>query len=150
MRCGRVEVGDFVRIDKSFAVGNVVVSSSTIATSVWQTQPAPLTSFGTLVSDVWANGTRTFTGAGLTSGSLATQSDILTASSSLACNNPNCRLEFRVHAHLRHLEHWFPTSGLTVLVPLPSGGSITTADVWSYATRRLSDATLILAHCNCS
>ena len=141
MRCGRVEVGDFVRIDKSFAVGNVVVSSSTIATSVWQNATRSLTSFGTLVSDVWANGTRTLTGAGLTSGSLATQSDILTASSSLAATIPTAVWSSGTRS--------LTTFGTLVsdvwangTRTLTSGGSITAADVWSYATRRLSDATL--------
>ncbi len=141
MRCGSAAVGDLVQLDKSFAVGDIVVSSSTIATSVWQNATRSLTSFGTLVSDVWANGTRTLTGAGLTSGSLATQADILTASSSLAATIPTAVWSSGTRS--------LTTFGTLVsdvwangTRTLTSGGSITAADVWSYATRRLSDSTL--------
>ncbi len=55
-----------------------------IATAVWSASTRSLTTFGTLVADVWTNTTRTLTGAGLDSGSLATLSDVQTATSSLA------------------------------------------------------------------
>lgn len=54
------------------------------ATAVWTTGTRTLTGLGTLAADVWTNGTRTLTGAGLDTGSLATLSDVQTASSSLA------------------------------------------------------------------
>ncbi len=54
------------------------------ATAVWASGTRSLTTFGTLVADVWTNTTRTLSGAGLDSGSLAVQSDVTTASSSLA------------------------------------------------------------------
>src|SRR3989338_7991151 len=55
-----------------------------VATAVWASSTRSLTTFGTLVADVWTNTTRTLTGASLDSGSLATLSDVQTASSSLA------------------------------------------------------------------
>ncbi len=80
--------------------------AATIPTAVWSTSGRTLSDFGTLVADVWDNGTRTITGgaattsllasdvwsyatrnltdATLTSGSLALQSDVTSASSSLA------------------------------------------------------------------
>lgn len=57
---------------------------ATIPTSVWTSASRSLTTFGTLVSDVWANGTRTLTAGTLDTGSLATLSNLTTASSSLA------------------------------------------------------------------
>ncbi|MBU1348752.1 hypothetical protein KJ781_01635 [Patescibacteria group bacterium] len=53
-------------------------------TAVWSASTRTLTGFGTLVADVWTNTTRTLTGANLDSGSLATLSDVQTATSSLA------------------------------------------------------------------
>jgi len=84
MSCGTVMGGDLVKMDKSFVVGATVVSTTTLANSVWTSTTRTLTSFGTLVSDVWSNSVRTLTGASLDTGSLATQSDVVTASSSLA------------------------------------------------------------------
>ncbi len=92
--------GDTLTIDKSFQVDPVPASvpdTTSIATAVWGfsgktldsfgTLPADIWSystrtvssigsFGTLIADVWANATRTLTGAGLTSGDLATKSDL--------------------------------------------------------------------------
>jgi len=68
----------------------LTASSSLFATlpaSIWSFSSRTLTSFGTLVADtasaVWTAITRTLTGAGLDSGSLATQSYIDTATSTL-------------------------------------------------------------------
>ncbi len=73
---------------------NAVVSqasSSLFATlpgAIWSFSGRTITSFGTLVADtalaVWSSITRTLTGATLDSGSLATLSDVQTATSSLA------------------------------------------------------------------
>src|SRR3989344_594474 len=61
---------------------------ATIPSAVWSFSGRALDSFSTLVADiataVWANITRTLTGANLDSGSLATLSDVQTATSSLA------------------------------------------------------------------
>jgi len=69
----------------------LTASSSLFATlpaTIWSFSGRTLTSFGTLVADtasaVWTSVSRTLTGAGLDSGSLATLSDIQTATSSLA------------------------------------------------------------------
>ena len=60
---------------------------ASLPSAIWSFSGRTLTSFGTLVADttsaVWASATRTLTGAGLTSGSLATQSYIDTATSTL-------------------------------------------------------------------
>ncbi|QQG41631.1 MAG: SH3 domain-containing protein [Candidatus Woesebacteria bacterium] len=92
--------GDTLKIDKSFQIDPVPASvpdTNSIATAVWGfsgktldsfgTLPADIWSystrtvssigsFGTLIADIWANATRTLTGAGLTSGDLATKSDL--------------------------------------------------------------------------
>ncbi len=57
-----------------------------VATAVWSAGTRSLTTFGSLVADVWSAGTRTLTGAGLSSGSLATQADVTSASSSVSAN----------------------------------------------------------------
>ncbi len=69
----------------------LTASSSLFATlpaTIWSFSGRTLTSFGTLVADtasaVWTSVSRTLTGAGLDSGSLATLSNITTATSSLA------------------------------------------------------------------
>lgn len=106
MACGTAGV-DLVIVDKTFtviptttttndAIAASVWNSSTrslttfgslvtdVVTAVWSSSTRSLTTFGTLVADIWTNGTRTLTGAGLGSGSLALQSDVITASSSLS------------------------------------------------------------------
>ena len=58
--------------------------TATLPASIWNYSTRTLTSFGSLVSDIWSATTRTLTGAGLDSGTLATQSYIDTATSTLA------------------------------------------------------------------
>lgn len=65
-------------------ISSVASSVSGIPAAVWAAGGRTLSSFGTLAADVWSSGTRTLTGAGLDTGSLATQSDVQTASSSVA------------------------------------------------------------------
>jgi len=61
---------------------------ATLPATIWSFSSRTLTSFGTLVADtvagVWSAGTRLLTGASLDSGSLATQSYIDTATSTLS------------------------------------------------------------------
>jgi len=66
-------------LDKTFQVKNdvSVPSTSDIAAAVWGYSNRSLTTLGTFVSDIWNNTTRTLTGGGLTSGSLATKSDMV-------------------------------------------------------------------------
>ncbi len=59
---------------------------ASVASAVWSAGTRSLTTFGSLASDVWSAGTRTLTGAGLTSGSLATQSDVNNASTTINAN----------------------------------------------------------------
>ncbi len=65
----------------------VLSASSSLPSTIWSFTGRTLNSFGTLVADtataVWTAIARTLTGAGLSSGSLATQSDINTATSTL-------------------------------------------------------------------
>jgi hypothetical protein len=82
--CGSVPTGDLVKMDKTFIVGATIVSTTTLASSVWTSTTRTLSSVGTLVSDIWNNSVRTLTSATLNSGSLSTQSDVLSASTSLA------------------------------------------------------------------
>ena len=79
--------GDTLTIDKSFevvAAASTPASSSDIASAVWGYSTRTVSSFGTLIADIWANATRTLTGADLTSGKLASQSDITAVSDKVA------------------------------------------------------------------
>lgn len=73
--------GDTLSIDKSFQVNDAATSTASvdtasIAEAVWGYSSRTVSSFGTLIADVWANATRTLTGGGLSSGNLATQDDV--------------------------------------------------------------------------
>lgn len=61
------------------AIQTIIPTSSDIASATWNYSTRTLSSFGNLVSDIWDNATRTLTGAGLSSGSLATKSDVESA-----------------------------------------------------------------------
>lgn len=69
--------GDNLSIDKSFQVNAASTTDTNgIASAVWNYSTRTVSSFGTLIADIWANATRTLTGVGLTSGQLATQGDV--------------------------------------------------------------------------
>ncbi len=72
----------------SSVVSQILSSITSIPANVWGYSSRTLSSFGSLVADttssVWSAVSRTLTGSGLDSGSLATLSDIQTATSSLA------------------------------------------------------------------
>lgn len=55
-----------------------------LVSDVWTNPTRTLSGFGTLVADIWANATRTLTGAALSSGSLATKSNVDTVSTDVA------------------------------------------------------------------
>jgi hypothetical protein len=82
--------GDTLSIDKSFQV-NAASSSdpNAVASAVWNYSTRTVSTFGSLISDVWANTTRTLTGAGLSTGSLATKSDVTNISSGTTNNTTN-------------------------------------------------------------
>lgn len=67
-----------LKLDKSFEVAAVAstLSADDISAAVWGYSDRTLSSFGSLVSSIWENGTRTLTGAGLSSGSIATKADV--------------------------------------------------------------------------
>lgn len=69
------------------ALQNAVPSASDVASSVWGYSSRTLSGFGTLVSDIWANSTRTLTGADLSSGSLATKTDVTGSTTITNINN---------------------------------------------------------------
>lgn len=70
--------GDTVKIDKTFEVKEASTTDpTTIASAVWSYSSRTISSFGTIISDFWNNTTRTLTGTGLSSGQLATQSDVI-------------------------------------------------------------------------
>jgi hypothetical protein len=66
------------------SLSSAIASIASVPANVWAYSSRTLTSMGTLVADVWSAAARTLTGAGLDSGSLATQSDVQTASTSVA------------------------------------------------------------------
>ncbi|MBP9716732.1 MAG: SH3 domain-containing protein [Candidatus Levybacteria bacterium] len=74
--------GDLMALDKSFEVKEEVAGSGSsptadeIAEATWSYSSRSLSTFGNLVADIWNSATRTLTGAGLSSGSIATKSDV--------------------------------------------------------------------------
>lgn len=58
------------------ALQNITPAASDIASAVWNYSGRTVTSFGSVITDIWAYSTRTLTGASLTSGSIATKSDV--------------------------------------------------------------------------
>ncbi|MEN9621787.1 MAG: hypothetical protein RLZZ67_221, partial [Candidatus Parcubacteria bacterium] len=56
---------------------------ASLPAAIWSYTSRTLSSFGTLAADVWTNSVRTLTGAGLDTGSLATASDVSSASTSV-------------------------------------------------------------------
>jgi len=77
---------DSAYIDRSFEVKSVSLQSldaDSIASAVWSYSGRTVTSFGSLISDFWANTTRTLTGTGLSSGNLATQDDVISVRNNL-------------------------------------------------------------------
>ncbi len=70
--------GDTLCIDKGFeSKAASATDTASIASAVWSYSSRTVSSFGTLISDIWNNATRTITGAGLSSGQLATQDDVV-------------------------------------------------------------------------
>ena len=56
--------------------GRTLTSFGTLVSDVWAYSTRSLTTFGSLASDMWAVSTRTLTGVDLSSGTIATKSDI--------------------------------------------------------------------------
>lgn len=78
IRCTTVE-GDIMALDKSFQVkaeSSSAPSADDVAAATWSYSNRTLSSFGSLIADIWNSATRTLTGAGLSSGSIATKSDV--------------------------------------------------------------------------
>lgn len=69
---------DVLALDKSFEVQteSASLSANGIAAATWSYSNRTLSSFGSLISDIWNSAARTLTGAGLSSGSIATKSDV--------------------------------------------------------------------------
>ncbi len=63
------------------ALQNITPAASEVASAVWNYSGRTVTSFGSVITDIWAYSTRTLTGASLTSGSIATKSDVQTTTS---------------------------------------------------------------------
>lgn len=70
--------GDTTTIDRSFQVNAApTTDTNSIASAVWSYSGRTVTSFGSLIADIWASATRTLTGTSLSSGNLATQDDVV-------------------------------------------------------------------------
>ncbi|MBI3290035.1 SH3 domain-containing protein [Candidatus Microgenomates bacterium] len=67
---------DTMALDKSFEIQTApsTLTTSDIASAVWGYSGRSLTTFGTLIADIWENATRTITG--FDSGSFATSTDV--------------------------------------------------------------------------
>jgi len=98
-------VTDYLCVDKSFEVksstgasasevatavwgysGRTLTSFGDLTTDIWAVSSRSLSSFGNLVTDIWGNATRTLTGTSLTSGNLATETDLTDLESAVAEN----------------------------------------------------------------
>lgn len=83
--------GENMCLDKSFEVkasdSSSGPSATEIASAVWSYSGRTLSGFGSLVSNIWDYATRTITGASLSSGSLATKSDVESLSSTVSSNS---------------------------------------------------------------
>ncbi len=96
---------DYLCLDKSFEVksstgatasevatavwgysGRTLTSFGDLTTDIWAVSSRSLSSFGNLVTDIWGNATRTLTGTSLTSGNLATETDLSDLESAVAEN----------------------------------------------------------------
>jgi hypothetical protein len=69
--------------------GRTLSGFGTLASDIWSYSDRTLSSFGSLVSSVWNYASRTLTGSGLSSGSLATKSDVESLSSKVESNSNN-------------------------------------------------------------
>jgi len=67
--------------------GRTLSGFGTLASDIWNYSGRTLTSFGSLVSNIWSYATRTLTGSDLSSGSLATKSDVENLSSTVSGNS---------------------------------------------------------------
>lgn len=70
---------DVIALDKSFEVQaspTTPPSANDIAVATWGYSNRSLSTFGSLVTDIWNSATRVLTGSSLNSGSLATKSDV--------------------------------------------------------------------------
>lgn len=56
--------------------GRTLSTFGSLVSDIWNNSTRSLTGFGTLVADIWSNTTRVLTGASLSSGSLATKTDV--------------------------------------------------------------------------
>lgn len=65
----------------------------TLVSQIWSYSDKSLTTFGNLVADVWNSTTRTLTAATLTTGKLATQSDVIGVQTSLATATSDIRAD---------------------------------------------------------
>jgi hypothetical protein len=96
---------DYLCVDKSFEVksstgatasevatavwgysSRTLTSFGSLTTDIWAVSSRSLTSFGNLVTDIWGNTTRTLTGTSLTSGNLATSTDLSDLEAAVAEN----------------------------------------------------------------
>ncbi len=120
---------------------------------------------GTLVADIWTNGTRTLTGAGLSSGSLATLSDVQTASSSLTSqinsntNTQTSAVTTAVNANTdakiltattslasvinANTESVVNTATTSIVSQLGSSFAAIPANVWGYSGRTLTSLSAV-------
>ncbi|MDQ5889913.1 MAG: Fibronectin type domain protein, partial [Patescibacteria group bacterium] len=146
-----------VNIKTNSAVATASSSiSATLPASIWAYSGRTLSSVGTLVADIWSNSTRTLTGASLNSGSLATLSDITTASSSISAvvnSNTNSQSAAAISSINSNTNTAIATasSSLSAILPasiwgyssrtISSFGTLA-ADVWNSTTRTLTSLTL--------
>jgi hypothetical protein len=59
--CGSLAGGDLAKLDKTFIIGNTAISTSSIASSVWDSAVRTLTSGVSIADDIWAASSRTLT-----------------------------------------------------------------------------------------
>ena len=123
-------------LDKSFEVKETNTSSSPSATEIaeavwsyssrtlssfgnltsdiWSYSGRTLTSFGSLVSSIWDHATRTLTGSSLSSGSLATKSDVENLSKSFNTDLKDIRITLEKLVNKPIIQNFIEDDGITL------------------------------------
>ncbi len=148
MTCGTALAGDLIKTDRTFTVASAAVSTSSIASAVWNSGTRTLSSLGSVVSDIWNFTGRTLTDYGSSTVASTTAYEVWNRAvagfaspgtfGKLLADNIDAQISSRGTSSLTADEVWNAT---TRTLTNYSTTSIASA-IWSNATRRLTDSTL--------
>ncbi|HRH23939.1 MAG TPA: hypothetical protein PK295_04925, partial [Candidatus Magasanikbacteria bacterium] len=157
--CGSVLNGDLVKLDKSFIIGFVSVSTTSIASSVWSNAARTLTSavsiaddiwnassrtlsnFGSIVTDIWSNPTRTLSSFGTLLADI--WSDIASPNRRLTSGSLTDGGMLASQAFVSSSIGSATSSIISEVIAnrslISALNNISAADVWAYSGRTLTD-----------